>query len=93
MTTHLDPWQGLVRDLEEEQMRAVQECPACHGSGEVRWNPGWPDPQCEESAACSRCGGTGAVDGYTAYEDWLERQLDLYRETEDLRERGVEGVL
>lgn len=35
------------------------DCMRCHGDGEVSVNPGWPDPQCEDSVRCERCGGSG----------------------------------
>ena len=49
----------LDRINEAEQDVLAQACPTCLGAGEVRWNPGWPDPQCEEYATCPDCAGTG----------------------------------
>jgi DnaJ-class molecular chaperone len=43
-------------------LRKLDACPRCHGDGEIAINPGWPDPQCETSARCPDCGGTGEVD-------------------------------
>lgn len=37
------------------------ECSICRGEGEVRRNPGYPDPQTEISDTCSNCNGTGAI--------------------------------
>jgi len=41
--------------------QAIYVCPVCNGEGDVRFNPGWPDPQTEESAECSRCWGRGWI--------------------------------
>lgn len=38
-----------------------QDCDECEGTGEVTINPGWPDPQTEDTATCSACNGDGRV--------------------------------
>lgn len=36
-------------------------CPVCKGEGEIKKNPGWPDPQAETWLLCRRCWGTGVI--------------------------------
>lgn len=38
----------------------IEECPECHGEGEVRFNISRDlDPQCDDTGTCGSCAGTG----------------------------------
>ena len=39
--------------------RVLVDCERCHGDGEIKVNPGYPDPQCEIEATCPDCHGEG----------------------------------
>lgn len=43
-------------------MNRVCICPVCEGDGEIRRNPGWPDPQEEITERCRKCRGTGVLE-------------------------------
>jgi DnaJ-class molecular chaperone len=55
-----DEFSTLSRDEFWAHVRnCAAPCPTCDGAGEVTFNPGYPDPQTEESSVCGECFGTG----------------------------------
>lgn len=56
----------------------------CHGDEEIRVNPGWPDPQTEESYPCPGCSDCEDPRETAAY-----AEADLLEDRDWERERGV----
>jgi DnaJ-class molecular chaperone len=46
-------------DVRDALNHVESGCPRCHGDGEIKANPGWPDPQTEIDVPCPDCNGTG----------------------------------